>query len=256
MATTGWVAVIPVKRLGTAKSRLRGAVAPARHAELALAMLRDTVAAVLATPAVLELLVVTDDPDAAAAVAELGARAVPDRPAAGLNAALRHGADTVAGLSHPRAVLAGDLPALRPEELASALSAAAGTRPPPVGQAVPRGCGDGPAPPHPPGSGRAVPHARGHERAFVADAAGTGTVLLAAPPGVPLGPRFGPGSAGEHAASGARLLAGDWPGLRRDVDTPADLRAVLALGAGAYTCGLLRSLGQTEDCAGSGAPAR
>ncbi|RZU49817.1 2-phospho-L-lactate guanylyltransferase [Krasilnikovia cinnamomea] len=223
------MAVIPVKRLGTAKSRLRGAVAPARHAELALAMLRDTVAAVLDTAAVAELLVVTDDPDAAGAVAELGARPVPDHPAAGLNAALRHGADTVAGLSHPRVVLAGDLPALRPEELAAALSAATTAPPPP---------------------------ARADGRAFVADAAGTGTVLLAAPVGVPLGPRFGPGSAGEHAASGARPLAGEWPGLRQDVDTPADLRAVLALGAGAFTCGLLRSLGQTEDCAGSGAPAR
>ncbi|BFU42812.1 2-phospho-L-lactate guanylyltransferase [Krasilnikovia sp. MM14-A1004] len=218
MAGTGWVAVIPVKRLGVAKSRLRGAVAPARHAELALSMLRDTVAAVLDAPAVARLLVVTDDPDAAAAVTELGAHAVPDRPGAGLNAAMRHGADTVAGLSHPRVVLAGDLPALRPEELGAAL------------------------------------HAAGDQRAFVADAAGTGTVLLAAPAGVPLGPRFGPGSAGDHAASGAHLLAGDWPGLRRDVDTPEDLRAVLALGAGSYTRALWCALGQ--DCAGSGVPAR
>jgi 2-phospho-L-lactate/phosphoenolpyruvate guanylyltransferase len=194
----GWTAIIPVKRLGAAKSRLRGAVEPERHSELALALLRDTVAAVGACAEVRDVLVVTDDPAAAAAVAALGARPVPDGPDAGLNAALRHGADVVAGIAAHRFVLAGDLPALRPAELTAAL--------------------------------RASPR-----RAFVADADGTGTVLLAAPAGVALDPRFGPGSAAAHAASGARPLTGDWPGLRRDVDTAADLRAALALGAGAYT---------------------
>src|SRR5919199_1918141 len=46
------------------------------------------------------------------------------------------------------------------------------------------------------------------------DAAGTGTTLLVAAPGCALDPRFGPGSAAVHRASGARQLAGDWPGLR------------------------------------------
>ena len=206
-----WTAVIPVKRLSAAKSRLRGAVPAARHAELALAMVRDTAAAVLAGSAVGELLVVTDDPVVAAEVAELGARVVPDRPGAGLNAAMRYGADEVAGLSRHRAVLAGDLPALRPEQLDAALGAAAG-------------------------------------RGFVADAAGTGTVLLAVPPGRRLDPRFGIGSATAHANSGATPLTGDWPGLRQDVDTAADLAAVLALGPGRHTSSLLRDLGLTAGC--------
>jgi 2-phospho-L-lactate/phosphoenolpyruvate guanylyltransferase len=206
-----WTAVIPVKRLGGAKSRLRGAVPPARHADLALAMVRDTVSAVLAGTSVTELVVVTDDPLAAAAVSELGARVVPDTPAAELNAAMRFGADEIAGLNRFRAVLAGDLPALRPEQLDEALGGI-------------------------------------ERRSFVADAAGTGTVLLAATPGVPLEPRFGLGSAVAHAASGARPLAGDWPGLRQDVDTPADLGRVLALGAGRHTCELLRDLGLTVSC--------
>jgi 2-phospho-L-lactate guanylyltransferase len=193
-----WTAVIPVKPLAGAKSRLRGAVPDAEHADLALALIRDTVAAVRACPAVRVVLVVTDDPDAAQAAAALGARVVPDRPAAGLNAAVRFGADAVAGLTGPRAALAADLPALRPDELAAALALA-------------------------------------RRRCFVADAGGSGTVLLAAPAGVPLDPRFGPGSAGAHAASGAQALTGDWPGLRRDVDTPADLRAVIELGAGPST---------------------
>ncbi len=79
----------------------------------------------------------------------------------------------------------------------------------------------------------------------MADAAGTGTVLLAVPPGRPLDPRFGLGSAVAHADSGAIPLAGDWPGLRQDVDTPADLATVLELGAGRYTCDLLCDLGLT-----------
>jgi 2-phospho-L-lactate guanylyltransferase len=78
-------------------------------------------------------------------------------------------------------------------------------------------------------------------------------VLLAAPAGVALEPRFGPGSAAAHAASGARPLSGDWPGLRHDVDTAPDLDTVLALGPGPYTGSLLRDLGLTAGC---GVPAR
>jgi 2-phospho-L-lactate guanylyltransferase len=197
-----WTAVIPVKLLDGAKSRLRGAVPDGWHAGLALAMARDTVAAVLACPAVREVLVVTDDPAAVRAAAVLGARAVPDGPSAGLNAALRFGADVVAGLTRPRVALAADLPALRPDELAAALALV-------------------------------------RRRSFVADAEGSGTVLLAAPPGVPLDPRFGAGSAAAHAASGAAALAGDWAGLRHDVDTADDLRTAIALGTGTYTSALL-----------------
>jgi 2-phospho-L-lactate/phosphoenolpyruvate guanylyltransferase len=200
-----WTAVIPVKPLDGAKSRLRGAVPDGRHAELALAMARDTVAAVLACPVVREVLVVTDDQAAARAATALGARVVPDRPGAGLNAALRFGADVVAGVTRPRAALAGDLPALRPGELAAALALA-------------------------------------RRRSFVTDAEGSGTVLLAAPPGVALDPRFGAGSAAAHTASGALALAGDWAGLRHDVDTADDLRTAMALGAGPYTSRLFAEI--------------
>jgi 2-phospho-L-lactate/phosphoenolpyruvate guanylyltransferase len=200
-----WTAVIAVKPLSAAKSRLRGAVPDARHADLALAMLRDTVAAALGCAVVGGVLVVTDDAGAARAAASLGARVVPDRPGAGLNAALSFGADVAAGVTRPRAALAGDLPALRPHQLAAALALA-------------------------------------RRRSFVADVEGSGTVLLAAPAGVPLDPRFGPGSAAAHAASGAQALSGDWAGLRQDVDTAADLRSALALGAGRYTSELLAEL--------------
>ena len=210
--TVTWAVVLPVKRLSAAKSRLRGAVPDEWHPELALAMLRDTVTAALACPLVADVLVVTDDPAVGAAMSGLGARVVPDRPDAGLNAALRFGADQVAGITRHRAVLAGDLPALRPAELGEALRASTG------------------------------------RRSYVADAAGSGTVLLAAAPGVPLDPHFGVGSAAAHAAGSARSLTGDWPGLRHDVDTPDDLRTVLGLGAGAATCALLRTIGLGAGC--------
>jgi 2-phospho-L-lactate guanylyltransferase len=220
MGRADWVAVVPVKRLDAAKSRLRGAVHASRHEDLAMAMVADTVTAVLACAEVTEVLVVTDDPVVTAIVARFGARTVPDVPGAGLNAAVGFGADVAAGQDRWRAVLAGDLPGLDPEHLGEALRAAAAVR----------------------------------ERHFLPDAAGTGTVLLTAPPGVPLGPRFGLGSAAAHAASGATdlraavELSGDWAGLRRDVDTAADLWAVMALGAGRHTAALLGDLHLTADC--------
>ncbi len=198
-----WSLVVPAKRLGAAKTRLAPLTGggPGLHAELVLALLTDTLAAARACPAVADVVVVTDDARAAATVRALGARTVPDVPDRGLNPALAHGA--LATGSPAVAALSSDLPALRPDELAAALAAAA---------AVPRG--------------------------FVVDAAGTGTTLLTAA-GVPLDPRFGRDSAAAHTASGARALAGHWPGLRRDVDTPADLREATALGLGTATAALL-----------------
>ncbi len=207
MAVHAWSVVVPAKRLRLAKTRLTplppGLDGPpeAAHDRLVLALLADTVAAALASPAVAGVLVVTDDPDAAAAGTRLGARTVPDEPDRGLNPALVHGA-RAAGTAAV-AALSSDLPALRPEELTAALAAA---------EAAPR--------------------------CFVADAQGTGTTLLTAVD-TDLSPAFGAGSAQRHAAGGAVPLTGAWPGLARDVDTPADLRAALALGVGPHTAALL-----------------
>jgi 2-phospho-L-lactate guanylyltransferase len=86
---------------------------------------------------------------------------------------------------------------------------------------------------------RGLRAAAGWPEAFVPDAAGTGTTLYTARPGVAFQPRFGPGSAARHAAAGAAaLLLPDAPGLRRDVDTPDDLRRAAALGLGPRTAAL------------------
>ena len=199
-----WSVVVPAKRLAVAKTRLRpltaGAANPDAHTELVLALLADTVAAALACPVVETVLVVTDDPAAAAEVTRLGARTVPDEPDSGLNPALEHGARAADAVAV--AALSSDLPALRPDELAAALAAA---------EAAPR--------------------------CFVADAHRTGTTLLTAV-GTALRPAFGPGSAAAHRAGGAVQLSGTWPGLVQDVDTEGDLRVALRLGAGPRTKGL------------------
>ncbi len=196
--------LVPVKRLAAAKTRLRGAVGAGRHEALVLAMAQDTVAAALAAPGVTGVVVVTADPLVTAAVTALGARAVPEPARGGLNAALRHGAAVVPGRI---AALPADLPALRGDELSAALSTLA------------TGAGAG----------------------YVPDSAGTGTVLLAAAAGGALVPRFGPGSAVAHGHDGARRVEGDWPTLRHDVDTPADLAFAVSLGPGPHTRALLNT---------------
>jgi 2-phospho-L-lactate guanylyltransferase len=204
-----WTVIIPVKRLELAKSRLRGTLTESDHDRLVLAMAMDTTAAALASPVVGRVVVVTADPSAARAAEELGADVVADVPDAGLNPALAYAAQQArprgAAASLPGvAALAADLPSLRTDDLTGALRAADSI------------------------GGAAV-------RAFVADAARTGTVLLAAPPGVRLEPCFGSGSAAAHVASGAVELAGDWPSLRRDVDTATDLAEAAVLGVGPRT---------------------
>lgn len=198
----GWCLVVPVKRLAVAKSRLAGS-AGAYRAALALAFAADTVTAALATASVLEVIAVTDDPEAARLLARLGARVVTDEPDSGLNPALRHGA-AAAAERHPLAglgALSADLPALRPGELSSAL----------------RSGGE-------------------HGSAVVADAGGTGTTAYLVSAGGTFRPAFGPNSLQAHVTGGAHALTGvDLASLRRDVDTPADLAEAVRLGVGAHT---------------------
>ena len=204
-----WSLVVPVKLLALAKSRLSGLAGP-RRAELALAMAADTVAAAVACPVIAVVVVVTDDGTAGAELASLGAVIVPDEPAAGLNPALVFGAAYAAARwpGRGRAGLAADLPALDPAEI-----------------------------------GRALAAASGWPEAFVPDAAGSGTTLYTAVPAAVFRPRFGPGSRDRHLAGGAAELdLADVPGLRRDVDTPADQRSAARLGLGPRTSALAAEL--------------
>jgi len=204
-----WSLVIPVKVLALAKSRLTGLAGP-RRAELALAMAADTVAAATACAVVDSVVVVTDDAAAGALLSGLGAIVVPDEPGDGLNPALTFGAAQADQFwpGRGRAGLAADLPALASAELGRALTEAA-----------------------------EVPEA------FVADAAGTGTTLYAARPGTAFWPRFGTGSRAAHLSGGVvELQLPGLDGLRRDVDTVADLRDAARIGLGPHTAVAAASL--------------
>ncbi|MFE4831978.1 2-phospho-L-lactate guanylyltransferase [Streptomyces sp. NPDC056672] len=199
---TDWTVLLPVKPFHRAKSRLR-CPDPGIRAALARAFFRDTLDAVLATPGVGAVLVVTSDGEAAADARAAGAGTVPDRLSAGLNAAIGTAAAEVlaAGASGPVAVLTADLPALRSAELGEVLAAAAR-----------------------------------HPRAFLADQARRGTTLLAAGRAQDLAPSFEDASRARHRRSGAyELTYPAAPSVRLDVDTLDDLRAAHALGTGRHT---------------------
>ncbi|MGH8823566.1 MAG: 2-phospho-L-lactate guanylyltransferase [Jiangellaceae bacterium] len=201
-----WSVVVPVKRPEVAKTRLAD-LAGARRPELARAFAADTVAAALACPDVADVVVVTDDTQTAAEASAAGALVVSDEPAAGLNAALRHGADVVRRRHPDRyiAALSADLPALRPDELATTLQAATV-----------------------------------YPVSFVGDVAGTGTTLYAVTLASGFEPRFGGRSRAAHRAAGAvELTVPDTASVHRDVDTAVDLWDAVRLGVGPRTAAVV-----------------
>ncbi|SON62581.1 2-phospho-L-lactate guanylyltransferase [Mycobacterium simulans] len=195
--------IIAVKRLAAAKTRLAPVFSAQTRENVVLAMLVDTLTAAARVSSLRSITVITPDEVAAAAAAELGADVLADPTPEGdpdpLNNAIIAAERVVADSSANIVVLQGDLPALQTQELAEAISAA-----------------------------------RQHQRSFVADRLGTGTAVLCAF-GTTLDPRFGPDSSARHRRSGAIELTGAWPGLRCDVDTPADLTAARRLGVGPAT---------------------
>jgi 2-phospho-L-lactate/phosphoenolpyruvate guanylyltransferase len=204
---SAWVVVVPVKHGDIAKSRLTGVTARQRT-ELARAFPADCASAALACDLVGTVVVVTDDTVAAATMRGVGATVIADEPDAGLNPALQHARAWVRRRigDVPVVVLSGDLPALRPGDLSTALT-----------------------------------RAQRCTRAFLPDLAGGGTTLLAAQPDVDLDPRFGTTSRRRHRDSGAcELDAEGLATLRRDVDTWDDLEEAVRLGVGPHTAAVLR----------------
>lgn len=210
-----WNVVIPVKSLDSAKTRFVPA-SDGDRSQLALAFAQDVVAVALVTRIFENVIVVTDDSTATAVLTQQGAHCFAEprlkfpgaaTSSSNLNTAIRHGVSLSRRLSPdlPVAVITGDLPALRTQELTAVLRAALV-----------------------------------HGRAFVPDRTGSGTSLLTVGVGIDPHPRFGIDSAAAHRASGASDLtrvAG--PGVRCDVDVAADLIAALQLGVGEHTAAAL-----------------
>jgi len=235
-----WVVVVPVKGNPGAKTRL-GGPAPDR-AQLADAFALDTVAALAAAAPVLAVFVVTGDSVLGADLARLGARVVPEvRGAPGPGTAGPDGTDA----GHP---FAGSRPAGPDDPLNAAIDvglAAAATAFPAAHRAVITG--DLPALTADDVE-RTLALAAHHERSMVPDADDTGTTMLLALAGVPISPHFGPGSRAAHEAAGHVPLAlPALSGIRRDVDTPADLDLVERLGAGPHTSALLAAASARRD---------
>lgn len=209
-----WTVLLPVKPFALGKSRL-GSWAGAARRDIAWAVFLDTMDAILHTPEVCRLIVVTADPEAHALAAGAGAEGIHEASVGGLNAAARLGAAAAAGhgagvRTDPVAVVAADLLALKPRELASVLA-----------------------------------EASRHPRAVLADHRGHGSTVLTAQDPSFLLPGFEGASRARHAANGACEIAHSGvPGARLDIDVPGDLALAAALGLGTHTAAVQANLPQ------------
>lgn len=205
MASRTWAVV--VGRTGPdAKSRLAGMLPPRARSALAVAMLRDVLAA--AGAAGLDGAIAVLDPSLSAE----GVRVLPDR-GAGLNAAVATGvAAAVAAGAETVIVLPGDVPLIDKEDVATLIAAL-----------------DGP---------RSV--------VVAPDRHGSGTNALALRPGDVIQPAFGADSADRHEAAatsaGASARRAVIERVALDVDTPDDLRELMRRGARGETAAAIRML--------------
>lgn len=209
--TATWHAVIPMKGLCSAKSRLSLASSDLRQ-ELALAMLLDTVEAVLACEVIDAVTVVSNDAVVRREVHAVGACVADDRGSGDVNVAVQRAMSDLCTRQN-RVIILGALPSLRPADLAEVL-------------------------------GRAE-HAASM---FVADACGTGTTMLTQAGSQHAIPRFGAGSARLHRMAGALPVTAA-ASVRRDVDTDDDLADAVLLGVGRRTSQTIKGRLGSQRCA-------
>ena len=192
-----------LKPTEVSKSRLGTLPVPLRR-RLARCMALDTLSALAS--ATDQLVVVTDDPTIEGRLQQAGISALmaAEPVPGGMNEALRLGDQLLLDRGHTRVLAAvGDLPAITADAVGGLLRSSADLT-----------------------------------RAFVADRSGYGTTMLIAAAGR-LDPRFQGASARAHRMSGAVPVADPDPRLSSDVDAADDLDAVIALGVGAHTAGLI-----------------
>ena len=206
-------AVVPVKTLALAKSRLN--VSDDLRRALVLAFAVDTVTALQANAYVSGVVVVTSDPDVEREMAALGVRLLRD-DGTGLCPAVRAGGASAASWWPSGGVLVvpADLPCLAAADVTAVLSAGQRTD-------------------------AALTAGQRTDGAFLPDRSGNGTTILLSAPARPVIPRYGPGSAIRHRALGLRCLDDGPPGARLDIDTVADLQAASALGLGPRTAAVV-----------------
>jgi 2-phospho-L-lactate/phosphoenolpyruvate guanylyltransferase len=198
-------ALVPLRGLSSAKTRLGPDLDPAARRQLVEALLRRTLLAARDARSIAGTVVVTKDPEVAGmAQAAHAVGLVESVP--GLNEAIDAARSVAIGRGATAVlVLPADLPAVSAEAIdaiVAAATAAATAEAPAAGMV-----------------------------ALVTDRHGRGTnALLLSPPGV-IDPAFGEGSRGAHRAAAARAGAAwlEIPGpLSLDLDTPADLLVAAA----------------------------
>lgn len=204
-------AVVPVKSMAQAKQRLAGVLAPHERPALARAMLQDVLAALTASACLAGTLVVTNDAAAIAIARGAGADALPDAPDAGLVPALEHAAHVLAQRGREgMLIVPADVPLITPQDIA-----------------------------------HIAQRHRGHTNTntntntntdaavtlvYASHDGGTNALACSPPDALPL--RYGPDSFRLHVQAARALgLTPDvlhMPRFGRDIDGPADLRALLA----------------------------
>ena len=190
---TTW-AIVPVKPLRRAKSRLSSVLGAEERLELSREMLNRVLEALAKVPEIERTLLVSRDSEAMALARHHGARTLSERPPIDLNQALQQATRAAVG-SGASAVLVvpADLPLVTADDLRALVSLAES---PPVLVIAP-------------------------------DRRQAGTnAMLASPAGL-IEYAFGPSSFDRHRAlalaAGARVLVCDRPGLALDLDLPEDL---------------------------------
>jgi 2-phospho-L-lactate guanylyltransferase len=212
------IAVLPIKRLDVAKTRLADDLGKGTRRALVEAMVTDVLIALRRAARVDRVLVVTGDTGVEALAHGYDADTVADPGAPSHSAAAQIGvAEAVARGARRVLLVAGDCPALDPAEIDDLLER----------------------------------NAPGPDVVVLCDRHGKGTNgLLLTPPGV-IEPAFGPGSCDRHMraaeAAGATSEVADIVGFALDVDTLDDLNVVreaLADGHGgaAHTRGMFSRL--------------
>jgi len=190
-------AILPVKRLHRAKSRLGASIADPLRGDLARAMVGDVLLALSRTSSIERTIVVTGERSIAAAADYLGALVVPDTAEQSQSAAVTLGIEAAIAAGFERVLcIPGDCPALDPAELHALLAHQS------------------------PGV------------VVIPDRHGTGTNGLLLCPPEAITPSFGPDSCARHRAlalqTGADCRIERLQSLLLDIDTGADLDVLRA----------------------------
>jgi FO synthase len=194
-------AILPLKDLADAKSRLADLLQPAERRSLMQAMVEDVLEQLIEHPQITGVTLVSDDPDARQLSASFGVEFIDERtlPRRGLNPVLEAAVDIECSEGAERLlILHGDLPLISSQDLDEVIHRQL------TSDVIVIGC----------------------------DEAGVGTNLLAFSRQCRPQFRFGAGSCVAHGEAASELSVGYQllrrPGIGLDVDEPDDLRQLLA----------------------------